>query len=727
MKWERRMKVDCYLFFICMFLLLIFTTMIAIIIYYKSINLNFPKEEICLTSVCKNEAGRILQNMDNSVNPCDDFYSFTCGSYYKYKDVYSDWINPLTELRGYVKFLQKETLEKQEEGLPNYVEKVKMYYQSCLRKSTSVQKILNDFLQATRIPSWPYTDNVFYKYSNTNVEDIIAKSFIYDDTGLFFSINSYHKNGSLYYIKIFPGNGAINNYGLLNDTDEYFIFLKQKYISLFRYVLMNIGLKSEKIIQIMDEVINLETSLAEIKENERSDNFTMITIKNLESSCSEIKWTSLFKFMFEFMEHPQNYSNDIQLKVEDMEIMLDLCRLVGRTHPRIIYNSIVWNIFINYLYQVDFVFRQLATDWKRDISIGSSYFKSRSIQKWKKCLANLKKPFLVGLDYYLLNYTQSEEKIKEIKNFIKQILKSTEEIFSEEKWLDDFSKIILKSKVRNIKFRIGYANSSFVIPKLIEIFSNINVTDNYVQNILEVDKYIYIDTFFEETLSQLWSHLGRFQVFKVNAYYSEQQSFKGRLTIPLGIMQPPYYVHGAPQYLNYAGIGNIIAHEISHGFDSLDRLQKKASVEENKQEIEWSEQFLQEFEKRTKCFINQYSQFILEGNITLNGNKTIKDDLSDNSAVVQSFRAYEKYLQQHGEEPKLPGLNFTNKQMFFIGFAQKNCEKLEFARTFYEKDYHSPSRYRTLIPLMNFPEFSKVFECPKNSNMNPEKKCIMWG
>lgn len=83
------------------------------------------------------------------------------------------------------------------------------------------------------------------------------------------------------------------------------------------------------------------------------------------------------------------------------------------------------------MYQIDFVFRQLATDKQYGIIFGNKYIYStfHEKQKWRKCIENLKWPFMIGLEYYLLEYIHAEEKIEEIKNYVKLILKTTEEVF----------------------------------------------------------------------------------------------------------------------------------------------------------------------------------------------------------------------------------------------------------------------------------------------------------
>ncbi|XP_067139376.1 neprilysin-11-like [Centruroides vittatus] len=725
MSWHRRSKLERCFFIICIILIIVFITTIALITGLHNKNSNnevIPKEKICLTPICKQEAGRILQNMDTSVNPCDDFFKFTCGSYLKYRDIYSDWIDPDTELRGHIKYLEKEALEKSEESTKshNYIEKVKKFYKSCLKKSTSVKQILDDILDALQISGWPFTEYPRDKHLSINIEKILAKFMLYEPTGIFYRAISHTQNDTLQYIYMSVGYAAVYSEALLNDTDEYLIQLKEKYKSLFRYVFIRIGLDPTDINEIMNEIIDFETRLARMTENV-SYNTTMVTISNLDSICNQIKWSDVFKFLFEYMDHLQNYNNGIQLEV-NLELMMSLCKLFENTKPRIIYNTVIWNIVIKYLYELDFIFRELSFDEKRGIAINILMPKSYKRQKWRECIEDFRLPFTFGLEYYMLEYTQAVEEIKEIESYVKEVLKATEEIISEKKWIDDYSKDILISKVKNVKYRIGYTNSSLIIPMLTEIFSKIKVTDNHVKNIIETDKYIHTDTFFGSTLSKLDSKRERFDTFKVNAYYSDENA--GLITVPLGIMQPPYFAYGAPRYLNYGGIGSTIGHEISHGFGELERMKVESGG--NEKVVDWPKKFLNEFKERKNCLIKQYSKLPLEGNITIEGRRTIDDDFSDNSGMVIAYRAYKRYLQQHDKEPNLPGFDYTNEQMFFIASAQEKCEKVQSLFEVYGREMHSPNKYRTLVPLMNFKEFSKVFNCPSNSYMNPEQKCEMW-
>ncbi|CAG9531412.1 unnamed protein product, partial [Cercopithifilaria johnstoni] len=114
----------------------------------------------------------------------------------------------------------------------------------------------------------------------------------------------------------------------------------------------------------------------------------------------------------------------------------------------------------------------------------------------------------------------------------------------------------------------------------------------------------------------------------------------------------------------------------------------------------------------------------------IDGKLTLGENIADNGGIRQSFRAYRKYIEQIGHpEPRLPGMsNFTDDQIFFIRFAQVWCSHMtkEAAKIVLPSSEHSPNMYRVNGPLSNLPEFSKAFNCPLGSSLNPQKRCSIW-
>ena len=185
-------------------------------------------------------------------------------------------------------------------------------------------------------------------------------------------------------------------------------------------------------------------------------------------------------------------------------------------------------------------------------------------------------------------------------------------------------------------------------------------------------------------------------------------------------MQSPIFSSQLPLYFNYARLGTIIGHEINHAFDNEGSMYGPHGTRND-----WfSKESRQKYQEKAKCFSDQYSQFTEpKTNMKLNGIKTLGDDIADNGGLQQAFNAYSKISSN---DKLLPGLeNYTRQQLFFLSYANLQCMNAgtEYMRLTVALDTHSPSRFRINVPLMNSPDFTSAFSCPKGSKMNPENKC----
>uniref|UniRef100_A0A8C1KBP3 Neprilysin n=1 Tax=Cyprinus carpio TaxID=7962 RepID=A0A8C1KBP3_CYPCA len=209
----------------------------------------------------------------------------------------------------------------------------------------------------------------------------------------------------------------------------------------------------------------------------------------------------------------------------------------------------------------------------------------------------------------------------------------------------------------------------------------------------------------------------------VNAFYS---SSRNQIVFPAGILQPPFFGKGQPWSLNYGGIGMVIGHEITHGFDDNGRnFDKDGDLKDW-----WTPSSTQKFHELSKCIVDQYGSYSwdLANGQNLNGNNTLGENIADNGGIRQSYQAYQNYVKKHGKEAPLPGIDLNHEQLFFLNFAQVWCgtHRPEHAVNSIKTDVHSPGKFRVLGSLQNFPEFAKAFQCQKNTNMVPEKICRVW-
>ncbi|XP_013791718.1 membrane metallo-endopeptidase-like 1, partial [Limulus polyphemus] len=208
----------------------------------------------------------------------------------------------------------------------------------------------------------------------------------------------------------------------------------------------------------------------------------------------------------------------------------------------------------------------------------------------------------------------------------------------------------------------------------------------------------------------------------VNAFYTRS---KNLISFPAGILQPPLYHQNYPRFLNYGGIGVVIGHEVTHGFDNKGR---QFDPNGNLQSW-WHNDSLNRFQARAECVVQQYSNYVVPDlSIPLNGINTQGENIADNGGVKQAFRAYKRWAEKYGPEASLPGINLNHYQLFFLQFAQIWCgiSRPKAAVHTVRVDAHSPGRFRVVGTLSNLKEFSEVYHCPLSSPMNPQKKCEVW-
>ena len=207
----------------------------------------------------------------------------------------------------------------------------------------------------------------------------------------------------------------------------------------------------------------------------------------------------------------------------------------------------------------------------------------------------------------------------------------------------------------------------------------------------------------------------------VNAYYSGSHN---EIVFPAGILQPPFFDRSLDDAVNMGGIGLVIGHELTHGFDDQGR---KFDPQGNLRDW-WTAQDGQEFEKRASCIADEYSSFTSVDDLKLNGRLTLGENTADNGGARISLMALHALLQQSGQDANKTIDGFTPDQRFFLGFGRVWCENRtdEYARLGVRTDPHSPGRWRVNGVVQNMPEFQKAFNCKPQQPMVRENACHVW-
>ncbi|HXH28026.1 MAG TPA: M13 family metallopeptidase, partial [Candidatus Polarisedimenticolia bacterium] len=204
----------------------------------------------------------------------------------------------------------------------------------------------------------------------------------------------------------------------------------------------------------------------------------------------------------------------------------------------------------------------------------------------------------------------------------------------------------------------------------------------------------------------------------VNAYYDPQMN---NINFPAGILQPPFFDRHADDAVNYGGIGVVIGHELTHGFDDQGR---QFDAQGDLRDW-WTPRDAQGFDERAACFVKEYGSFTAVDDVRLDGRLTLGENVADNGGLRIAYAALRQALAAH-PEPPIDG--FTPEQRFFISDAQVWCANVSdaFARLLAQTNAHSLPRYRVNGVVSNMPEFRAAFSCSEGSPMVRREPCRVW-
>jgi predicted metalloendopeptidase len=207
----------------------------------------------------------------------------------------------------------------------------------------------------------------------------------------------------------------------------------------------------------------------------------------------------------------------------------------------------------------------------------------------------------------------------------------------------------------------------------------------------------------------------------VNAYYNAQFN---EIVFPAGILQPPFYDPKADDAFNYGGIGAVIGHEMTHGFDDNGaRFDANGNLA-----MWWTPDDYKKFTERTNCVVKQFDSFEVEPGLHEKGQLVVGESVADLGGLTVAYAAYQKSLEGKPRPQDING--FTPEQRFFLGWAQVWAQNIrpEAARVRVQTDPHPLGKFRVNGPLSNMPQFAAAYGCKAGDSMvrPPEQRCQIW-
>ncbi|KAF2893715.1 hypothetical protein ILUMI_12459, partial [Ignelater luminosus] len=470
----------------------------------------------------------------------------------------------------------------------------------------------------------------------------------------------------------------------------------------------------------MKDALDFEIDLTKIglsKEERLNVPANLMTIEEMQEKFSKIPWK---EFLDNLGDNPTLEifpSTDVIVAFSDYPVKLQ--QLIEKTPKRIQANFLLYQSLLNSVPYLTQELRNRELQFSK-VKTGITEHKPR----WKKCTELVSKnlKFSAGALYVRRYFSDNAKKI--VEKLVADLKETFIEMIKEVDWMDKNTKKEALDKAAAMGAYVAYQPELIDDEKLSNYYSQLNTTaDSFLEISMAVRRFLE-DTNFEELqqpfISSFWIH--RTFVASVNAVY---RNFQNSLELSAGILQSPFFSVDRPNYMNYGSIGFVIGHEITHGFDDKGRRYSKDGSAKNW----WEEKTKQVFIEKAQCIIDQYGNFTApEVNRNLNGVTTLRENIADNGGIREAYLAYEKWVKINGEEPRLPNLKYSPKQLFWISAANSWCTTMK-PETLEQQiltNLHAPAKFRILGTLRNSELFSKDFECPVGSKMNPVHKCRVW-
>jgi len=692
-----------------------------------------PAPRVCTSPQCVTAASAIIQSLDESVSPCDDFYQFSCGKWserHKIPEAKSRWSTfdaIIDRIATTVKFLLSAPIKTTDK---DYIRKVKDYYAACM-DSANVESLSSQPVKSLvqELGGWPlltsnWTDTQF------SLTDLLLK------------VNNYHLSPVIeFYVDIDilePGRQTLKmdqpSFGL--PGKKYYSGQDSiKYIKAYTELLLGVAKQmgatdGKTLNDDVADIVDFETKLANASVSDElrrdpNDMYNPMTLGDINGNYS------VPKILFNVTKHVTSLMAMPGVDIADItesEVIINsapayfdtLKELLTSTPVKTLANYIVWRSVFDNIDALSTDYRKLYLNYNKVVNGKQSESLREDI-----CEQSIRDNMGFAAGRMFLDEMFPADAKATANDMVDNITAAFNSNLNTLSWMDEKTKDLARYKNNQISRRIGYPDSNLNDTYMSEYYGSIDVTNStFFQNLLNCKHHLLTDglgTLRKPTDKTRWHSPPHI----VNAYYNPDLN---QITFPAGILQPPFFEASLPKYLNYGGMGMVIAHEITHGFDDQGRKQDA----DGKLKDWWTNQTSAAFNSRTQCIIDQYNGFFQTINgqdYHLNGLTTQGENIADNGGIKLSYEAYKSWAVNQSEpEPGLPGLNYSPDQLFFINFGQVWCglERDEYVIKLIKTNPHPPHRFRVKGTVSNTKAFSSVFNCAADSNMNPTHKCALW-
>ncbi|KAG7208885.1 hypothetical protein KM043_015068 [Ampulex compressa] len=667
------------------------------------------KQMVCTTEECKVTSQNFYGHINSTADPCEDFYEYTCGNWFKHHpmpDFAIHWSTRSVMRMTIIKALRKLLEGKEKWSDDMQIAQAKKVYKTCMnlpevRKADfaairdHVQKLdtsalFGNYLQATI--SWWMVDNYYLKLSGESA--FFDVSVMADVEGDLDSILHISMLSSPF------GSIIRQSSWTKSEMKSYLLFLKTIMQMLLTTKVSKLTL--DTLSDDMIDVLNFRNKINEImrESSEKKSSCSRMTIGELQKmydqetkskGSSEIDWLVHARVLLR-----ENWGEKIvksmPIYVCDEYYFRQLSKLLHSQSKR----TIVTHIHLYFVERHLILDNKLKTLLKNSISggVNPSGFLRREPDRWYLCIENSNMKRILEKMY--IKFHSSSAITKSVKTKVEKMADEVKDAIgsqiSEARWMEKDTKLKATNKIRQTQITFGYPDDYDSVKSKAALEWPVDLLEVHMYNILRTNTIV----------------------------------------VNHAILQPPIFSSTLAYATEYGAMGFTLAHTLYHGLTG-DGLQYNSR---GTKKVWWPSTMQDLYEGKRKCFIEEYSKYRVielekyQKDIHNNGARTVAENMADTMGLKAAYLAFEKKLEKmEGACPLLPHfVKSSCEQLFFISFANTLCSTMRSFKLFeyVQKDLHSTPRTRVNGAVANMPEFSKAFRCKSKSALNPAKRCDVW-